>query len=532
MYIIITEKLNDTFLGTREKSAKVVFMIKSGPRLKYRRKIIKYFCTLCLAGFIIVLFRTFYLYPGSSLDGSGTKQSHLTLAEWDTTIKRSGALQRLQEALRFQTISHGNTEIDDSVENKKIFEKFQNFLDEKYPQIRKTYSIERIEKWNRLIHLTGVNPSLPPVVFLTHMDVVPAGDEKAWTRPPFSGDDFDGHIWGRGAIDDKGRLIAIYEALEILAAQKFTPKRSIYIGSGHDEEIGGNFGAAQMASFLKKKHDRIAAVFDEGNMIIQDLVPGITRPVAMIGIAQKGYATAYITARAPGGHSSMPTKESAIAKLSGVADYIHKNQFPVRWQGVAEQFFSALTPHMNLGRRMAFANLWLFSPLIFGKLSEEPGTNALIRTTTALTMIQAGIKENILPDQARLVVNFRMHPEDDKDSVKKYIERICSKFNVECSWNEKIFHQASSTSSPDSDLYNLTKITTQQVYPEAIVVPALMVASTDSVHFKDFSENIYRNSPILIQKSDLKLFHGVDERLSYDQFSRLVQFYYTQFKSL
>jgi len=156
------------------------------------------------------------------------------------------------------------------------------------------------------------------LLLMAHMDVVPveAATESSWHQPPFSGRVAEGFIWGRGAMDDKASVMGLLEAVEHLLESGFEPQRTVYLAFGHDEEIGGNSGAAKIAGLLQSRGLELEYVLDEGLNIFNGIVPGISAPVALIGVAEKGYLTLQLTAESPGGHSSAPPEHTAITVIS------------------------------------------------------------------------------------------------------------------------------------------------------------------------------------------------------------------------
>ena len=258
---------------------------------------------------------------------------------------------------------------------------------------------------------------------MAHQDVVPIapGTEGDWAEPPFAGTVKDGFVWGRGAWDDKGNLVAQMEAIELLAAGGFQPRRTIHLVFGADEEVGGERGAKGIAALLKSRSERLSFVIDEGLLITDGIMPG-RKPAALIGIAEKGYLSVVLTVPATPGHSSMPPPkgESAIAMMSAALKRLDDEQLPGAIRGVAREMFETVAPEMDGFGRVALSNLWLFGPVVQKQL-EATSTNAILRTTTALTMVNAGNKDNVLPGRAEATVNFRLLPGDSTSAVMRHV---------------------------------------------------------------------------------------------------------------
>ena len=258
------------------------------------------------------------------------------------------------------------------------------------------------------------------------MDVVPAEPETdgKWEHDPFAGDVADGFIWGRGAIDNKSAVLGTLEAVEMLLDEGFRPARTIYLAYGHDEEVGGTHGARQTATLLKSRGVELEMVLDEGGVIGSGILPGIVEPVALVGVAEKGFVTIELRTRVPSGHTSLPPLQSAVGIVSAAVARLELNPMPARMEGATRGLFDRIGPHFPLVQRAVFANLWLTRAIVTRRLASSPATNAMVRTTTAPTMFEAGTKDNMLPSSARAVVNFRILPGDSVSTVLDHVRRV------------------------------------------------------------------------------------------------------------
>ncbi len=259
------------------------------------------------------------------------------------------------------------------------------------------------------------------------MDVVPVepGSAGAWQHPPFSGAIADGFVWGRGTLDDKVSVLATLEAIELLLADGFTPERTIYLAFGHDEEIDGRHGAAAIAAVLAERGVRLGFTLDEGGIIAHDIVPGVAPPVALIGVAEKGYLSLKLSVEAEDcGHSSMPPRTTVIGRLAGAIHRLESNPMAANLAPSMIDMFDQLADEMPFMLGLAVSNRWLFAPLVESRLSESPSSDAAIRTTTAVTMFNAGVKANVLPCAAEAVVNFRILSSDSVASVTEHVRQV------------------------------------------------------------------------------------------------------------
>src|SRR5437870_7990002 len=329
--------------------------------------------------------------------------------------------QRLAGALRFKTVSYQDSSQFDARE----FDGFHRYLRATFPSLHAALKLEKVNGYGLLYEWTGSDPNLPPIILLAHQDVVPVepGTESRWTEPPFGGTIAGGYVWGRGALDDKGSLVGILEAVEHLISVGAKPRRTVYLAFGYDEEIGGRRGAARIAALLATRNVRPEFVLDEGGALATGLIPGVAAPVALIGIAEKGYVTVELTAQAEGGHSSMPPKETAVGILAAGLTRLEHHQMPRAIRGPTADLFDFLGPEMPFGPRLVMANRWLFGGLLAAGFGATPQGNAMLRTTTAPTVLQAGVKENVLSSTARALVNFRILPGVGAGSVHAHVRR-------------------------------------------------------------------------------------------------------------
>ncbi|TNE46025.1 MAG: M20 family peptidase [Deltaproteobacteria bacterium] len=432
--------------------------------------------------------------------------------------------KRLAESIRFRTIS-----FEDSKQFKgKPFLDLIQFIEKSFPLVHKHLKVEKINKYSLLYTWKGSDPSLKPFLLMGHTDVVPVatGTLKDWKHPPYSGKIVDGAIWGRGSLDDKVAVIGVLEGVEALLAQKFKPKRTLYLAFGHDEEIGGNYGHKAIGARLKKRGVTLEYVLDEGMLITDGILPGVKQPVALVGLAEKGYVTIKLSIKGKGGHSSMPPKHTSIGLLSTAVHRLERNPMPARIHGPTAKMFEYAGPEMSFGLKAVFANLWLFRPVVMGILKKKKSTHATIRTTTAVTMFNSGTKENVLPVHASVVINFRILPGDSIKSVVAHVKKVINNDNIKVSYaNAKFFTEPSPVSSIDAKGFKVVQRSIREIFPSAIVAPNLVVGGTDSRHYISLCKNIYRFVPIKMKPSDVKRIHGTNERIMVDNYADIVRFY-------
>ena len=463
---------------------------------------------------VIVVVRTVTYKPAAGADLTRVKLAA------PVAIDTAKAAEHLSQAIRFQTVSH-----QDKAENQMAeWDKLHAWLQTTYPAAHAAMTREIVGDHTLIYTWKGSDPSLAPVVLMAHQDVVPVtpGTEDDWKHPPFDGVIADGAVWGRGSIDDKGSLITLFEGAEALAAQGFKPRRTVMIVSGHDEEAGGT-GAQAAAALLKSRGIKAQFVLDEGLAIISDN-PITGGPVALVGIAEKGYATLVVTAEAEGGHSSAPPADSGgVLTLSKAVTKIAENQFPMKLSGPGGAMMEALAPNGSFPIRMAMANRWLFEPLILKQAAATPSGAALLHTTIAPTMLKGSPKENVLPQDATAWINYRIAPGDSSDDVMARAKGAVGALPVEFSWSRPP-NEPSPVSSIQSDAW-MTVAALAKDTAKAPVAPGLVTAGTDSRYMSGVSTDVYRFQPMVFSLETIKMIHGTNEHMSLDNLQRAVQFY-------
>jgi carboxypeptidase PM20D1 len=440
-------------------------------------------------------------------------------------VDKAAVAESLAIAVRAKTVSGLLDPAGVAVE----FDALHAHFRERYPLAHGVLQREVVGGHSLLYTWPGSDPQALPILLLAHQDVVPIapGTEKLWTQAPFDGVIEGGMLWGRGTLDNKSNAITQMEAVEALVKSGFKPRRTVYLVFGHDEEVRGLQGAVPIAALLKQRGVKLEFVLDEGMAVTEGILPGVSRPLALIGLGEKGLMALRLRATAKPGHSSMPPGpgESAIGMLSAALARLDAKPLPGGIAGAAAAMFEAIAPELPFGQRVAMSNLWLFKPLVESRLSKAAATNAMLRTTTALTIFNAGNKENVLPGVADAVVNFRILPGDSIASVTEFVRQTIDDPRIELT-QVSASSEPSKLASPDAAPYKLIERTVREVFPDALVAPGLMLAGSDARHFQELTDQSYRFMPIRFQAADLQRVHGTDERIAVDQLADMVRFYH------
>ena len=412
--------------------------------------------------------------------------------------------KKLSRMVQYETVSHaGMPEVEK-------FRGFHKVMEELFPTVFE--KLEKIEiDGNLMMKWKGTDPSLDPIIMISHMDVVPA--EGTWTHGPFSGDIADGKVWGRGSADIKEGLMCFFQAAEELLKEGYTPKCDVYLGSSCTEEIGGD-GAPKLANWFKERGIRLFMLLDEGGGIIQDPVAGVKGNFAAIGIFEKGYGDLKLTARSSGGHSSTPPKGTPIVRLAALENEIEKhNPFTSRFSPAVEQMFENLAPYcQSFGLKLIMHNLWLYKPLVkllLPVISTEAA--AMLRTTIAFTMQKGSDGYNVIPQEAYVTANLRYIPHQKADESNGIISALAAKYGVET--------EVLRMNDPSAPLdlnglpYKMSVDTIHKIFPGIGVMPYVVTGGTDSRFYGEVCDSCVRFSPINMGPEQMSSMHGIDENI-------------------
>jgi carboxypeptidase PM20D1 len=378
------------------------------------------------------------------------------------------------------------------------------------------------------------------VLILAHYDVVPVEKEK-WTLDPFGGELKEGYIYGRGTLDMKGILIGIMEAAETLCAGGFKPRRDIWFAFGGDEERTGLLGAVNTAKWFAQRGLRFSWILDEGTPIGEDQIRGIRTPLALFGIEEKGYLSLNLTVRQEPGHASRPPKVQAAAVLGRGLARLAKKPFPFILDPTVESFFSNLAKWAPRGQAWAMSHARLLGKIFFKVAAGNTDIAAMLRNTLAMTQLEGSAADNVLPSAVKAVINLRLLPPWTVETAMAYVKKAVGDKRVEVTVSglgtnpvpanpEHARLGGPGWKEMTGALEEACSGDPQKPVPP--VLPFLMVATTDSRHYQDLAEGIFRFSPHTLNPRELARIHGHDERISPENLNQGVRFYTALFKRL
>ncbi|MGY1609797.1 M20/M25/M40 family metallo-hydrolase [Geodermatophilus sp. SYSU D00700] len=442
----------------------------------------------------------------------------------DTGLDADAAAARLAELIRIPTVSSRDPAQVDAA----AFGRFRDRLGELYPHTHRVLEREVLGD-GALLYRWRSGTDRPPLVLMAHHDVVPVTGQ-AWTRDPFSGAIEDGCVHGRGAIDDKGSLVAVLEAVESLTAAGHTPARDVYVFSSNDEEVLG-VGAELAVQAFRDRGIVPWAVVDEGGAVVTGAFPGVAGQIAVVGLAEKGLLDCELLTTDPGGHASSPTRGGAPARLARAVLRLDAAPFPARLHDVVLGMVDAAGRHAAGPHRALFAHAGALRPLLARALARASReANALVRTTVAVTELEGSGARNVLATRARAHLNVRIALGETVQSTVERLRRVVADPSVEVRVLSGT--DPSPVSRTDNDAYAALGAAVRAVYPEAAVAPYLMVQASDARHFAQISDSVYRFMPFDLSRAELDALHAADERITVAALHRGAVFFRHLIRSL
>ena len=430
----------------------------------------------------------------------------------------------MQKAIQCATVSH----LDESETDWAEFDKLHKVFEEAYPLVHKTLKKEIIGKAGLFYTWEGTDSSLDPIALIGHQDVVPVPEETVgdWTHPPFSGDIADGCLWGRGAVDMKTHVVAVLEAIETLLEDGYTPNRTVMVLFGYNEEVVGSKepAAKLLAETLKARGIHLESVIDEGGGIPRLRIPGvIEKDLAVVGIAEKGYADYQLTVESKGGHSSTPPKHTGVGILAKAITNIEKNAYKASMTPEFRNVLNLVLDSLAFPTSLIGKALKPVAPILTPILAAIPESASLMKTTTAVTMTSGSPQSNVLPKVSTATINSRILPGMTMDEVEKHLNKVIGDKRVKV---ERIGGNDPSPVSPtNTETFRVIDELSQELWEKPVTAPYVIMGATDAKYYHIVCENVYRHSPFNIPVPIFMLFHQTDERIPLDSFEKALVFF-------
>ena len=467
------------------------------------------YIVLCLVVLLlaVILLRTLAFKP---------KAAENTAFE-EIDFDAEAAVKALGELVKCRTVSNA----DKSLEDDREFEKLIALLPELYPNVVKTCPMLRLEDRALLFTWKGKSEG-EPAVLMAHYDVVPV-EEENWDVPPFEAIIKDGAMWGRGTLDTKVTFNGILSAAENLIGQGFTPENDIYFAFSGGEEVNGK-GAVNIVNWFTEKGVKPALVLDEGGAVVENVFPGVKEPCGLIGIAEKGMLNLEYSISSGGGHASAPAPHTPVGKLSLACTKVEAHPFKAHFTKPVLEMFDTLGRRSSFLYRLIFANLWCFGGLLDLICKKSGGElNALVRTTVAFTQMSGSKAANVIPPSASMVSNMRLNPEDSVESAVEYIRGVIGDSEIRLTVGDHM--EPSPISRTDCEGWRRVASAVAGTWKGCVVAPYLMVQCSDSRHYRDLSDRVYRFSAMDLTAEERHSIHGNNEHIRLETIRHSVEFF-------
>ena len=280
-------------------------------------------------------------------------------------------------------------------------------------------------------------------------------------------------------------------------------------------------GAGAIAQRLRERGMYFEWMLDEAGFVVDDnpLLPD--RRVALVGVAEKLYLTLLLRTSGEGGHSSRPPPTTTIGRLAAAVVKVEKSPFPAKIVPPTDTMLERAAEQMDFPGSFILGNLWFTEPLVAWFMANDPTSASFVRTTTAATMFNAGVKENVIPQAAEARINFRLLPGDTPDMVLTHVTRAVNDPQVEISVVPREGAQAP-VAAMSGGGFEVISRAIRSVYGDAVILPYMVPATTDVRHYVDLADNHYRFHGSLINVAQAAQVHGSNEQLGVESFERTV----------
>ncbi len=420
------------------------------------------------------------------------------------------AVAKLQALVRIPSVSDRDPARVDTA----TFDRLLDELRRQFPLLHERLELTRVGSHGLLFRWPGRGDD-KPVVLMAHVDVVPVDESAPWQYPAFSAEIVDGAVWGRGTLDDKGCVTAICEAVERLLEVGHEPAQDVWLSFGCDEEVSGTAAVAAVDE-LEARGVRPWLVLDEGGAVAHEAFPGVRRPVAAIGVAEKGTTSVELRVQGRGGHSSVPARNGPTVRLARAILRIDRSPMPARVPPTTVELMRRLAPHLPLPFRPLLSRADRMQPLLARALtSAGPEAAAMARTTFAVTTLEGSPALNVIASSATAGVNIRVMPGDTVDDVLAHLRRVVADPDVRITVVER---GEASPVSPVDEVFDHGAGLAAEHFPDAVVAPYVQTGATDSRHFTRITDHVYRFAPFRMDAAQRRAIHSYDEHLGVDAF--------------
>ena len=429
------------------------------------------------------------------------------------------ALDRYSGGLKIKTISNSNYKETNFAE----FDKFIIYLKNTYPLLFSKAEFIQINKYNLVFKIKGQINNAKPNLLTAHYDVVGVKDETNWIQPPFTGYYDDKYILARGTLDDKSSFFAILEAANELLQHNFKPQADLYLAFSHCEETGSKEGAPTIIEYFKKNNIQFTTALDEGGRVINKN----GKYYAFVGTAEKSRLLVKITTFGNGKHASSPDKNSATEKLAKLIIKFNNQNYNTQISDDIYQYYLSTFDCYDFWTKYLIANKDIFKSLLYKKLSKNAEDNARINSTFAITIIEASNTANVISNNASMTMDIRILPIHNPENIKTYIEntvyKILNENEVKIEYLDTMQHCKSSPIN--TPLYKMLEKDIHTIFPNITIAPYMVLGATDAREYAKISDNTYRFLPVILSDEEAALMHADNEKISIQNWARMIEFY-------
>ena len=437
---------------------------------------------------------------------------------WRTEEEQEAYAKRLAKMIQCKTVSvEGSFTPDEFMKQRDVVEKLFPLVHEKMERM-----IFSDDCW--VYKLEGKDKNRH-VMLMSHHDVVKADGE--WKQPPFSGNIVDGVLWGRGTVDTKTPLFAEFSAIEELLEKGFVPETNLYIGSSHNEELGGD-GIPKAIAYFKEKGIHFELVLDEGGAVISPPLAGMKCRCAMLAVHEKGRHTLVCRAEQGNVHTGLTQNmDTPVVRMSKFIAEVQntKNLYIRKMYPEVKAMFEALCPYMPLPLRLVFANLWCFEKLLVKLIPTiNAAAGSMLGTTCAFNGIQGGKFDGKTHNYCEATAFLRCVNDQDQAKDIEKIKAIAEKYSIEIKDAEQgnEYYPPADMSKPP---FAYVKGIVEKVFPAVCAAPFILPAGTDARHMTDICDCVIRFAPIDIDDQQYASVHSENENITLKTIGNAVEFY-------
>ena len=432
--------------------------------------------------------------------------------------------KNLEYASRLSEMINCKTVWTPDGKNNAEFERFYTIVDTLFPNIA-SRARKLVFGGGCFFYVIEGREATRNILLMSHHDVVDGGE--GWDSDPFTAAERDGYLFGRGSIDTKTPLFAELQAAEELLAEGYDFHGiNLYIGSSHNEEVGGD-GMVLATDYFKSEGIRFDVLLDEGGAITEGQIPGVKNKSAVVAVHEKSrhYFKCKLDSTQAGHGGFGKAADSAAENMSRFISEVKSTEiYKGNFYPEVKATFERHAPYMSFPMNLLFGNMALFAPVIKKIMMGIPAASAMLSTSVSFPSVSAVDPDNHLfrSKVAEAVMFLRCVREDDLYRGLEKIKEIGRKYGVAIEEIERDYCQPTDF---NGEAFKMVEKLLNDVFPDVIVAPFLLTAGTDARRFTDVADNILRFAPIDLNKRQFATIHNPNEHIAIDNIGQCVMFY-------